>query len=323
MKLSRHVLPLILAGANPTSAQSPPQPRPAATLAPGNHTFSLRHAGRSRSYIVHVPKTATNAKLPLIVAVHGGGGEAAGFQEYAGLDSIADREGFLVAYPNGNGVLPRRLLTWNAGDCCGYAMNNKIDDVGFAIAVIDDIAKRIGVDSSRVYATGHSNGAMMSYRLGAERADRIAAIVPVAGAYDMASFAPSRPVAVMHIHSIDDPRALYTGGTGPPFPGTNVRSAHRSVMEGLEKWRKHNGCADSTTIAERRMHTVEGGEKQSAERIVWRGCRAPVVHWKLTGVGHGWPGAQRSGFGEEIIGPSTTMLRAGEEIWKFVKDVRR
>ena len=155
----------------------------AATLAPGSHTLVVQHGGRSRSYIVHLPAASrSGTALPLVLAFHGGGGEAAGLQRYAGLDAVADREGFIVVYPFGTGPLPRRLLTWNAGECCGYAMNNNVDDVGFAIAVIDDLARRTSVDANRVYATGHSNGAMMVYRLAAERADRVAAIVPVAGA---------------------------------------------------------------------------------------------------------------------------------------------
>jgi polyhydroxybutyrate depolymerase len=297
-----------------------------AGLPPGNHTFSLRHGGRSRAYIVHVPPAARDGRaLPLLLAFHGGGGEAAGFQAYAGLDAVADREGFVVVYPYGTGVLPRRLLTWNAGECCGFAMNQNVDDVGFAIAVLDDVAKRTPIDSSRTWATGHSNGAMMAYRLAAARADRIAAIVPVAGAYDLATFNPSRPVAVLDIHSVDDPRALYNGGLGPPFPGTDVRSSHRPVMDGLERWRVRNGCSAATHVAESRTGTSAEGARQAATRIAWDGCvpGAPVEHWKLTGVGHGWPGNVRGELRESLIGPSTTVISAAEEVWKFVSRVRR
>src|SRR5688572_28996422 len=164
--------------------------RPSTALTSGDHTMSLQYGGREGSYLLHVPRAAEAGRgLPLVLAFHGGGGEAEAFKGYAGLDAVADREGFLVAYPNGSGLLPRRLLTWNAGECCGFAMNQRLDDVGFAVAVIDDVTRRAAVDTRRVYATGHSNGAMMAYRLGAERADRIAAIAPVAGAYNLATFA--------------------------------------------------------------------------------------------------------------------------------------
>jgi polyhydroxybutyrate depolymerase len=260
-----------------------------------------------------------------MLAFHGGGGEAAGFQAYAGLDAVADREGFIVVYPYGTGVLPRRLLTWNAGECCGFAMSRNIDDVGFVIAVLDDLATRTSIDPERVYATGHSNGAMMSYRLAAERADRIAAIAPVAGAYDMERFAPSRPVAVLHIHSVDDPRALYEGGLGPPFPGTEVRSSHQPVMEGINRWVRFNGCSAEPDVSESRRGgagTPYAG--QIATLLSWSGCAAGarVAHWKLTGVGHGWPGNTDIGLREAIIGPATTLLNAAEEVWRFASTSR-
>jgi polyhydroxybutyrate depolymerase len=203
-------------------------------------------------------------------------------------------------------------------------MNQRIDDVGFSIAVIDDVARRMVLDQRRVYATGHSNGAMMAYRLGAERADRIAAIAPVAGAYNLATFAPSRPVSVLHIHSVDDPRALYKGGSGPPFPGTNVRASHRPVMEGLEKWRAHNGCSARSRETATRSGR-QGSTTQTATLIVWDGCTggATVAHWRLTGVGHGWPGTTQTPLREELIGSPTTIISAAEEAWKFFAQVTR
>jgi polyhydroxybutyrate depolymerase len=310
------VIVIVAAVAWRPSANVAAQQQPA-TLARGDHTIAIEHDGRRRSYILHVP-AKTGRALPLVLAFHGGGGEAEGYKAYAGLDALSDREDFIVVYPNGSGLLPRRLLTWNAGECCGFAMNQRIDDVGFAMAVIDDVARRIAVDERRVYATGHSNGAMMAYRLGAERANRIAAIAPVAGAYNLAAFAPSQPVSVLHIHSVDDPRALYKGGSGPPFPGTNVRASHRPVMEGLEKWRAHDGC--STRSRETATRTARNGTTtQTATLIVWDGCSkgSTVAHWKLTGVGHGWPGTTQTPVREELIGPPTTIISAAEEVWKF------
>ena len=287
-------------------------------LAAGNHTLTVAHDGRTRSYILHLPARISTTPRPLVLAFHGGGSSAAQFQSYAGLDAIADREGVLIAYPNGSGVLPRRLLTWNAGECCGYAMNQRVDDVGFASAVVDDVARRTPVDPRRVYATGHSNGGMMAYRLGAARADRIAAIAPVAGSYVLDTFAPARPVAVLVIHSVDDPRAMYGGGLGPPFPGTDVRASHRPVMEGVARWRGFNRCTDQPRTAETRSRAAKGGTPaQTATLLVWDGC-APggaVAHWRLTGTGHGWPGS--APISEAVSGPPTTLVNAAEEAWKF------
>jgi polyhydroxybutyrate depolymerase len=258
--------------------------------------------------------------LPVVIAFHGGGGNARGYQAYAGLDAVADREGFLVVYPNGTGPLRQLLLTFNAGNnCCGPALAQRVDDVGFAAAVVEDVARRVSIDRGRVYATGHSNGAMMAYRLAAERADLVAAIVPVAGAMSLDRFAPSRPVRVLHIHSTDDPRALYDGGVGPSFPGTNNRVAHAPVQAGLDRWIAHNGCRPTATVAERREGrpgTPDAGH--TATRLVYGPCTtgAVVEHWKITGAGHGWPGAGTTGR-ERLAGPATSIVNAAEEVWRF------
>jgi polyhydroxybutyrate depolymerase len=290
------------------------------SITAGDHEITLRYEGRRRTYLVHVPPGVQAAPMAAVLAFHGGGGNAAGFQRYAELDRIADRERFLVVYPNGTGPLPNRLLTWNAGDgCCGYALKNRVDDVGFAVAVIADLERLAPIDRKRIYATGHSNGAILSHRLAAERAGFVAAIAPVAGALDISTFAPSRAVPVLQIHSVEDPRALYAGGLGPPFPGTDNRVFHQSVQAGLDRWIAANGCSTRADTAE-----VKRGTAQTATLLLWRSCRggAEVAHWKLTGSGHGWPGESPPPGGEAVSGPQTTLIRAADEVWKFVSRFR-
>jgi polyhydroxybutyrate depolymerase len=301
--------PLISCGVQRHDARDPQR-----RLSPGDHEISLEHGGRMRHAIVHIPAIQSAPRFAVMLAFHGGGGEAEGFQAYAGLDRVADREGFVVVYPFGTGPLPRRLLTFNAGECCGYASDNDVDDVGFTMTLLARLAEQLPIDLRRVYATGHSNGAMMAYRLAAERADRIAAIVPVAGAMQVPTFAPSRPVPVLHIHSADDPRALYDGGVGPPFPLTDRRVKHRSVNEALDQWRLRNGCPAKPRIEGRRER-----DDQTAVELLYVPCAsgADVAHWRLTGVGHGWPGSNDGGVRESIIGPTTNLIDAAEEAWRF------
>lgn len=284
--------------------------------APGDNDLALG----ARTFVVRLPPGfAARGPLPVVVAFHGGGGNAAGFKAYAGLDRVADREGFVVVYPDGSGRMARRLLTWNAGGCCGYAALENADDVGFTWALLRDLARDLPLDSTRVYATGHSNGSMMAYRVAAESAGRIAAIVTVAGAMPLRSVTPSRPMPVLHVHSVDDPRALYTGGLGPPFPGTQSRVAHGAVEPQLERWRIHDRCPAEPRTADRRS---AGGH--TATLLVWAPCAggAEVALWKLTGAGHGWPGS-RSPLPERIMGPDTTVLDAAEEAWRFLARFRR
>ncbi len=288
----------------------------AGVLAAGDHEFTIRHGGRQRRYLVHVPGGGT-APHAVMLALHGGGGSGQQFKDDNGLDAVADRHGFVAVHPDGTGPLRERLLTWNAGtDCCGFARDRNIDDVGFLVAVLEDLAARTPIDRARVYVTGHSNGAMMAYRLAAERADLVAAVVPVAGAMIVDRFEPSRPVPVLHIHSVDDPRALYDGGLGPPFPGTDNRVMHRPVMAGIAAWASHNACAGDPVAGE--VVAGSGADRgQTLVRLTWPGCRADVEHLRLTGVGHGWPGAAVAAAMRRLIGPGTTMINAGEAAWQF------
>ena len=288
---------------------------PAAALAPGDHDLTVRSGGTERHYILHVPPSLP-ASPPLVLSFHGGGGNAKAHKDYVRTDAVADREGFLVAYPDGSGRVPGRLLTWNAGTCCGYAAAARVDDVGFVRALLDDLAARQPYDPARVYATGMSNGAMMSYRLAAELGDRIAAVAPVAGSMVVERFAPARAVPVLHIHSVDDPRAPYAGGLGPPFPMPDSRVMHPPVEARLADWARANGCAGPPAEAERRQWTSPGGARHGATRYAWPGCKAETALWKLSGAGHVWPGGARDAL-RGLLGPGTLVIDANEEMWRF------
>lgn len=285
-------------------------------LSPGDHDISLRVGPAERRYILHVPPSAP-ANPALILNFHGGGGNPAAHQKYARMDALADREGFLVVYPYGNGPLRERLLTWNGGTCCGIAAATQVDDVGFVRALLDDLARRTAYDAARVYATGLSNGAMMSYRLAAELSDRIAAVAPVAGSMVLLRFSPARPVPVMHIHSVDDARALYDGGLGPAFPFTDTRVLHPPVEARLGEWAKANGCDPGPAQAERREWRNPASVLHTAARLEYRGCKEPVVLWKLTGAGHVWPGGELD-YLPLLLGPGTRVIDVNEEMWRFL-----
>lgn len=287
-----------------------------AVLEPGDHRFSVHAGGIERRYLVHMP-SAVPALPAVVLNLHGGGGEAEAHRRYTRMDDLADREGFVAVYPFGTGRLKSKLLTWNAGPCCGSAAREKVDDVAFIAALLDDLAARTSYDRTRVYATGHSNGAMMAYRLAADLPGRIAAIGPVAGIVAPGPLTTRRAVPVMHIHSVDDPRALYQGGLGPPFPFTNARVQHVPVEATLARWVELDGCRRTPERAERRQWSAPQG-MHTAERLVFSGCRdgAEVVLWKLTGAGHVWPGGRRD-YLRRWLGPSTLVIDANDEMWRF------
>ena len=145
-----------------------------------------------RTYEIHLPGNhAPDKPVAVVIVLHGGGGNAANAERMSGMSTKADKEGFIAVYPNGTAARPNgQLLTWNAWRCCGAALDRKVDDVSFIRSVVDDVARHYPVDRKRIYATGLSNGGMLSYRLGCEAGDLFAAIAPVAGAlnsYDCTS----------------------------------------------------------------------------------------------------------------------------------------
>jgi polyhydroxybutyrate depolymerase len=297
-----------------------------AALAPGDYDFALTHQNMRRNYLVHVPPQAARSKtLPLVINFHGAGSNAEVVKSYTRMDLAANRDGYIAVYPNGSSGFQGRFLTWNAGSCCGPAAALQVDDVGFALAVIDDILARGSVDRSRIYATGLSNGAMMAYRLAAEASDRIAAVAGVAGSLSVTRFAPKRPVPMMHIHSTTDHIARYDGGFGPPATIADTRMFHTPVEEMLRKWLDHDGCS----LRPASIETISGApgtpdESHTAIKRVYSPCRegTEVVLWQLAGAGHVWPGGIRD-YNPQLLGAGTALIDANAEIWKFVSRFRR
>jgi len=151
---------------------------------------SIPFGGYDRTYLVHLPTGYTGTTdLPLIIAMHGGFGNAYNLQNQSQLSIKADAENFIVVYPEGlvGGAL--NISSWNAGWCCGWTSNNNIDDVGFINALLDTLIAHYSVDTNRIYATGISNGGFMAYRLACELSDRIVAIAPVAASMSMTTCA--------------------------------------------------------------------------------------------------------------------------------------
>ncbi|MBX3411468.1 MAG: hypothetical protein KF708_02030 [Pirellulales bacterium] len=271
----------------------------------------LRHGDRDRYYYVHVPEGHDGTQpLPVVLNFHGGGGNADAARRQSRMNEVADRHGFLVVYPEGSGRLRHKLLTWNAGSCCAYAVDKQIDDVGFVAALLDDLSKQYSLDARRIYATGISNGAMLAYRLACELPDRITAISPVAGTLGVDGPVPDRGVPVLHFHGRQDRNVPFSGGFGP---NGLLKVDHRSVPDTIAWWCRANQC------------DVERPEVQESSDVVIRrylpradaGAKgAPVELYELTDGGHTWPGGAdiTAGLG---TGKLVTNVDASELMWQF------
>jgi polyhydroxybutyrate depolymerase len=275
-------------------------------------TRSVRVGGRSRTYLLHVPAGSTSEPRPLVLVFHGGASNAAATERLTGFNDLANREDFLVAYPNGSGRLAA-VLTWNAGRCCGYAVENRIDDVAFVRAILDDIGAVARVDAARVYATGISNGGQMSYRLAVDMPDRIAAVAPVAGSLEVEAPAAQTPVSVVHFHGTNDENLPMAGGRGTRgVAGVSFTS----VAASLAPWVKAGGCKPEPAV-ERLPDRARDGT--SVERRSYPGCKPgiEVVLYVIEGGGHSWPGRPAR---ERLLGVATRQISATEVMWQHFRD---
>lgn len=266
-------------------------------IKPGDITVTLGREEDRREVILHIPPGYDPGKpSPLVIVLHGGSQNGSAIQQLSGMDADADLFGFVVAYPNGSGRPGSQQLTWNAGHCCGYSMQQKIDDVGFLRAMIDFLVSHYAIDANRVYLTGISNGGMMAYRAGAELADHVAGIAPIAASLGGAvreggrAFMPqdpSSPVAVIAFHGKQDKHVPYEGGVGTAekAPVALDPRVDISAAESVGFWVENNRC-DSLPSKE----TLMKGKVQIDR---YAGCEgnAEVALVTLMDGGHAWPGA--------------------------------
>jgi len=287
------------------AAVADPNPTPMAIS--GDYRFSLDFAGVTREYLVHVPKSYRPGRpTPVLLALHGGGGDAdyqADDSKY-GLISKSEQAGFIAVFPNGYGRLPGGIFaTWNAGTCCGAAQRNNVDDVGFIRAVIARVERQASIDPARVFATGMSNGAMMTWRLACE-APEIRAIAPVEGTDNTTGrCAPAHPVPVIEFHSADDPNVPFSGGAGTGPSHTNFKS----VPETQGKW----VLIDRASVADvKRVLTVPGAHCDL--HPAGRGG-APVELCVTDTGGHSWPG----GGSQQGRKQPSMAISANDLMWNF------
>ncbi len=209
--------------------------------------------GRTRTYVRFEPDGLPGSPVPLVIGLHGVSGSGEQFRIETGLDDVAELNRAVVVYPDGidelpnptgdpattSTVSPAQLSTWNAGNCCGAAQGEGVDDVAFIAAVVDAEEQARPIDTTRVFVIGHSNGGMMAYRLACELSDRIAGIGVLSGTLGLDACHPAQPVSVIHIHGAADtivPPAGQSMGGG--IYGTTFRPARLAALDLAEA----DGC---------------------------------------------------------------------------------
>jgi len=239
--------------------------------------------GRDRTAHVYVPAgLRTDQPVPLLVALHGGTGWGTQFERTSGFDRLADQHGFIVVYPDGIGIGPNvdQLRTWNGGVCCGPAVRRNVDDVAFLKQLVATISDQQRIDPNRVFATGHSNGMIMAYRLLCEAADVFVAAAGQAGTLGVDHCRPSQPVSLRHIHGTADTNLPLDGGRG----STSIAGIDfPSPRAGIRTFAATDGCP----------HRPKATTRGPVTTRAWRSCDAGTVVELVTvdGASHAWMGA--------------------------------
>ena len=281
------------------------------TLRPGDSRETVIVNGRERTYLLHLPTGYSSAKwYPLVLLFHGGSGSGQKIAGQTGFREYADREGFLLACPDGI------EHNWSDGRGTTDAERLGVDDLAFVRALLAQVQRRWSVDAARIYAAGPSNGGIFTYRLGCEMADVFAAIAPVIGnlAEPLATTcAPSAPLSVLAINGSSDSLIPIQGGECcKRGDGGRLLSTESS----LEIFLHTNGCA--TTPARAVLPTrVEDGTR--VERYTYPGCahQTEVIWYLVHGMGHGWP--PKPPQAKRFAGPTSQNLDATQVIWEFFK----
>lgn len=260
-------------------------------------TGNLMHDGINRNYRLRLPANHDkNIPIPLVFNLHGFTSNASQQELYSAMNAVADTARFAVCYPNGVGN------AWNVG----WNFGSTADDVGFISAMIDKFHLDYGIDRSKVYACGMSNGGFMSYRLACELNDRIAAIASVTGsmvqqALDICK--PNKSVPVMEIHGTADATVNYNG-----TPNVSV-----AIPLLLRFWQENNGCDVNPTIEQ--VPDINPNDNTTTEKWTYTNCTddKKLVHFKVINGAHTWPGAPIT------LGATSQDFKASVEIWNFFK----
>jgi polyhydroxybutyrate depolymerase len=267
----------------------------------------VESGGMSRRYRAWMPPSRGDHALPVVLAFHPGMGAAEGFEQQVALHEAGEAANFVIVYPEGY------QRSWNAGTCCGAALRDKIDEVGFVHAILDDLEAVAAIDRRRVYATGLSNGARLCYYLACMMSDEITAIAPIAGTVQGPEVErqPTRPVPIFHLHGLADRWVPYRGGQSV-WKNAGIS---KPVERELEFWRR---LAKTSAISHATLFDGAGDcvvhSAQNGTEI--RLCR-------IAGLGHHWPGARLVGRYREIahmFGPTLSEIdldQVNNEILRF------
>ncbi len=286
-------------------------------LNPGDHSCTLKVDGTRRRYLVHLPPAWESRRpLPVVVMLPGAGGTARWTMNETGWGDKADAEGFLVVCPEGTPADPTRPASFRGNPLLWHPGSDDLDpgpqtrrDIQFIDQLIEEIITQLGGDPRRIFLTGFSNGASMTFRLGTDLSGRFAALAPVAGKCRLHDPRPARPLPTIFLVGTADPLIPLEGGEVVAPWGWRLRKP--PVRETVCRWAQALGCPTKPAAVRRETGFtvwVYGPGRENAELQVYQ----------IDGLGHHWPGG-KGRLNPQIAGPPRDTVRATDVIWDFFR----
>jgi polyhydroxybutyrate depolymerase len=271
----------------------------------------LQVGNLTRTYLFYVPAIYRKTQsVPLVFVLHGGGGQGANMPRFSGMSALAERENFIVVYPDG---INRQ---WNDGR---ENVPTNADDVAFFAALIERFAADYNIDRRRIHAVGISNGGFMAQRLACELADKFAATASIAATMSenlAAQCKPAREVSVLLMHGTEDPLVPYNGGY--VRIGRSERGKILSAADAARFWATRNGCA--LAPVRETLPDADPNDGTRVRRDLYEKCKAgtSVAFYTIEGGGHTWAGSVQY-LPVRFIGRTSRDINASEIVWQFFK----
>jgi polyhydroxybutyrate depolymerase len=271
-----------------------------------------------RNYILYLPNGYTSeGSYPLVIVLHGGGGEAKGIMKMTGFNDIADKERFIAVYPDGQDK------QWRDGRI-GDKLPKKYDDVKFISNLIDTLSAEYSINTKRVFATGISNGGFMSFYLAYKLSEKILAVAPVCANIPenlKDEYKLSNPVSLLLINGTEDKLVKYDGGKVGFGKIISGRGNSLSTDETISIWKKQLGCYSTQIKLD--IADTDKDDDCYAEQYIYSGCQnnTQLMLIKVVSGGHTWPSGPQY-LPKTIVGNVCRDFDASEMIWNFFKSVK-
>jgi len=287
---------------------------------------SMDYGGYTRTWRYYVPTSYNGSEpVPLVFSFHGLGSSGVGQEDLTSFANLAEGEGFIVVFPEAtqiegyHPILPDLIgntIQWNLGGPGSLQYHYDVDDLGFIAELVDTFKTDYNIDASRVYATGMSNGAMLTYYVSMMLPGTFAGFAAVCSPMTLNLFEPYMdfdldvgcPVTMILMQGTLDPIVPYDG----------LEDATGSVNQTIDYWKDVN---DTTTGPVETVWGPTGGDSTVVTRYVYGGGTngTEVILYKVQGGGHTWPGGSQYA-PESMIGRVSTHIDGTAEIWNILKD---